>query len=290
MTDVICTLDCRALLGEGPLWDVAEQRLYWVDIKRREIHRFDPKTGRDEKWPTPEDIGSLAVRAKGGLVVAMKSGFHFFEPVTGRFAAITNPEQDCPENRFNDGKPDRQGRFWAGSMHDAEKKPTGGLYRLGIDLSCKRMVDGIICSNSLCWSPDSRIMYYADSLQNCIWAWDFDAATGEIADRRVLVAIPREDGDPDGATVDAEGGLWVAQWGGWRVTRYDPKGKIERVVKLPIQKPTCPMFGGPDLDIVYVTSASIQIDPAALRGQPQAGSIFAFQPSVRGLPETRFRG
>lgn len=290
MTDVVCALDCRALLGEGPLWDVAEQRLYWVDIKRREIHRFDPATGRDEKWPTPEDIGSLAVRAEGGLVVAIKSGFHFFEPATGKFAAITNPEQDRPENRFNDGKPDRQGRFWAGSMHDAEQKPTGGLYRLGIDLTCKQMVEGIICSNSLCWSPDSRIMYYADSLQNCVWAWDFDPATGEIANRRVFVAIPKEDGDPDGATVDAEGGLWVAQWGGWRVTRYDSAGKVERVVKLPVEKPTCPMFGGPDLDIVYVTSASIQIDPAALRDQPQAGSIFAFQPGVRGLPEARFRG
>jgi sugar lactone lactonase YvrE len=290
MTDVACALDCRSLLGEGPLWDIATQSLYWVDIKRREIHRFQPATGRDEQWSTPEDVGSLALREQGGVVVAMKSGFHFFDPSTRQFTAIANPEADRPENRFNDGKPDRQGRFWAGSMHDAERKPSGALYRLDIDLSCKRMVDGVICSNSLCWSPDGRRMYYADSYQHCVWVWDFAIESGEIANRRVFIEIPKQDGEPDGATVDAEGGLWLAQWGGWRVARYDPAGKLERTVRLPVAKPTCPMFGGPDLDTIYVTSASIQLTAAEQRDQPLAGSIFAFQPGIRGLPEARFRG
>jgi len=290
MTEVACILDAKAALGEGPLWDPAGGVLYWVDIKRREIHRFDPATRRDEKWSTPADVGSLAVRANGGFVVAMHQGFHFFDSADGRVTPIVEPESHLPDNRFNDGKPDRQGRFWAGSMHDQEGAPTGGLYRLGTDLSCRRMVDGIICSNSLCWSPDGRTMYYGDSCAHTVWAWDFDPPTGEIANRRVFVEIPAAEGDPDGATVDAEGGVWVAQWGGWRVTRYDPMGLVVSTVKLPVQKPTCPMFGGPGLDVVYVTSASYQLTPDELRQQPQAGGIFAFEPGVKGLPESRFGG
>jgi len=285
MTDVTCVLDSKAELGEGPLWDAKSARLYWVDINRCQLHRFDPASGRDEKWPAPEKVGSLAVREKGGLVVALQSGFHFFDPATGAWTAITNPEAHLPENRFNDGKPDRQGRFWAGTMHDGEKAPTGGLYRLGADLSCKRLVDGIICSNSLCWSPDGRVMYYGDSNALTVWAWDFDAASGEIANRRVFIQRPASEGFPDGATVDAEGFVWVAYWDGWRVTRFDPTGRVDRVVEFPVARPTCPSFGGPNLDIVYVTSASVGKDP-----QPLSGGIFAFEPGVKGLPEPYFKG
>jgi sugar lactone lactonase YvrE len=290
MARVACVLDAKALLGEGPLWDPATRMLYWVDIKRRQIHRSDPATGLDQHWPTPEDIGSLAVRAKGGLVVAMKSGFHFFDPGTGAFTPIANPERDRPRNRFNDGKPDRQGRFWAGSMDDSETSPSGGLYRLNADLGCERVVDGVICSNSLCWSPDSRVMYYADSYQHAIWAFDFDPETGSVFNRRVFVEIAAADGVPDGATVDREGGVWVAQWDGWRVTRYDPKGRLDRVVTLPVQRPTCPMFGGANLDVVYVTSASIGLTAEEQKQQPLAGGLFAFDPGIKGLPEAHFLG
>lgn len=285
MTDVRCVLDAKAELGEGPLWDAAAQRLYWVDINRREIHCFDPASGRDEKWPAPEKVGSLAVREKGGLLVALGNGFRFFDPVSGKWDPIAEPEAGLAENRFNDGKPDRQGRFWAGTMHDGEKAPTGGLYRLGTDLSCRRLVEGIICSNSLCWSPDGRTMYYGDSNALTVWAWDFDAAGGEIANRRVFVQRPAAEGFPDGATVDAEGGVWVAYWAGSRVVRFDPQGRVERVVDMPVAKPTCPAFGGPELDIVYVTSASVGPDR-----QPLSGGIFAFEPGVKGLAERRFKG
>lgn len=285
MTDVTCVLDAKAELGEGPLWDPGAQRLYWVNIKQNELRRFDPATGRDECWKAPAMVGSLAVRKKGGLVVALRSGFHFFDPKTGKWDPITDPEAHLPENRFNDGKPDRQGRFWAGTMHDPEQQATGGLYRLDADLTATRLVDGIICSNSLCWSPDGRIMYYADSWAHTIWAWDFDTERGEIANRRVFVQRPASEGAPDGATVDAEGGVWVAYWGGWCVTRFDPAGKVERVVKLPVKQPTCPAFGGPNLDICYVTSAAIGGDP-----QPLSGGIFAFEPGVKGLPEAYFKG
>jgi sugar lactone lactonase YvrE len=166
------------------LWDVGEQGLYWVDIKRRLIHRFDPATGEDKSWPTPEDVGSLAVREQGGLVVALKSGFHFYNLETGEAASLSLPQGQPGNNRFNDGKPDRLGRFWAGSMDDHEKSPTGGLFRLDKNLECKQMVDGIICSNSLCWSPDNRVMYYADSWRRTIWAWDFELETGTIRNRQ----------------------------------------------------------------------------------------------------------
>jgi len=290
MTEIACVLDCRSLLGEGPFWDVEEQRLYWVDIKRREIHRFDPVSGKDESWPTHEDIGSLAPRAEGGLVTALKSGFHFYDLARGEARAVALPDDHPERNRFNDGKTDRQGRFWAGSMDDLEKEASGGLYRLTPDLRLDCMVQEIICSNSLCWSPDSRTMYYADSWKHTVWAWDFDPVTGDIENRRVFVEIPAGDGAPDGATVDAEGGVWIAQWGGWRVVRYDPGGRIERSIALPVRQPTCPMFGGRDLDVLYVTSASIKLSPEALARQPQAGSLFAIDAGVKGLPEARFRG
>jgi sugar lactone lactonase YvrE len=285
-----CALPARALLGEGPLWDPLDRALYWVDIKRREVHRFDPARGHDTWWPTPEEVGSLARRAGGGLVVALRSGFHFLDPETGAVRAVARPEPDRPENRFNDGKPDRRGRFWAGSMHDHEKAPTGALYRLDPDGACRRMVDGVICSNALCWSPDGRTMYHADTIRRVVWAWDSDPDHGEIANRRVFARLTGDEGAPDGATVDAEGFVWLAHWDGWRLTRRDPAGRIERVLRLPVQRPTCPAFGGPALDVLYVTSATIGLSAEALAEQPWAGGILALDPGVRGLPEARFRG
>ena len=290
MSEIRCALPARALLGEGPLWDPEDRLLYWVDIKGRAVHRFDPATGCDTQWPTPEPVGSLARRTTGGLVVALRSGFHFLDLDSGAVTPVAEPERDRPENRFNDGKPDRRGRFWAGSMHDPETLPTGALYRLDPDGACHRMVEGLICSNALCWSPDGRIMYHADTLRRVVWAWDSDPGRGEIANRRVFVELSGGEGAPDGATVDAEGFVWLAHWDGWQVTRHDPTGRTERVVRLPVQRPTCPAFGGPALDVLYVTSASIGLSAEALAAQPWAGGILALDPGVRGVPEARFRG
>jgi sugar lactone lactonase YvrE len=290
VTDVACALDAGALLGEGALWDAALQCLYWVDIKGRAVHRFEPARAHDTRWAVAEDVGSLAVRARGGLVLALRSGFHFFDPATGRTTPVVDPEPERAENRFNDGKTDRQGRFWAGSMHDPEIRPTGGLYRLDADLSCRRMADGLVISNALCWSPDGRTMYHADTARRIVWAWDSDPASGDIAGRRTFVEIAAAAGAPDGATVDAEGFVWLAHWGGWRLSRFDPAGRLERTVRLPVQQPTCPAFGGPALDVLYVTSASIGLSAAERARQPWAGAILALDPGVRGLPETPFRG
>jgi sugar lactone lactonase YvrE len=287
--DVACVLPAGALLGEGPLWDGQERRLYWVDIKGCQVHRFDPATGRDERWATPEPVGSLAVRAGGGLVVALRSGFHFLDLATGAVTAVACPEPDRPENRFNDGKPDRQGRFWAGSMHDPEAAPTGALYRLDPDLRVHRLVDGLVCSNALCWSPDGRTLYHGDTGRGVVWAWTCEA-DGRLVDRRELVRLDPAEGAPDGATVDAEGFVWLAHWDGGRVSRFDPGGRRERVVRLPVQRVTCPAFGGPDLDVLYLTSATIGLTPAERAAQPWAGGLLALSPGVRGLPEARFRG
>ena len=180
-----CVVPAGAVLGEGALWDVAEQALYWVDIKGRRVHRDDPQRDHDQHGPVDEDIGSLAVRAGGGLVLALRSGFHFFDPQTGRTRPAAEPEPERVENRFNDGKTDRQGRFRAGSMHNPETRPTGGLYRLDADLSCRRLIDGIVVSNALCWSPDGRTMYHTDTPTRIVSAWDFipPAATSPTGGR-----------------------------------------------------------------------------------------------------------
>jgi sugar lactone lactonase YvrE len=152
------------------------------------------------------------------------------------------------------------------------------------------MVDGVVISNSLCWSPDGRTMYHADTIARTVWAWDADPDGGEIANRRVFVTTSGDEGNPDGATVDAEGFVWLAHWDGWQVSRHDPTGRTERVIRLPVQKPTCPAFGGRDLDVLYVTSATIGLSPAALAAQPCAGGILAIDPGVRGIAEVRFPG
>jgi sugar lactone lactonase YvrE len=290
VTDIRCVLPARAVLGEGPLWDPEDRVLYWVDIRGLTVHRFDPTTGRDTEWPVPETPGSLARRAAGGLVVALRSGFHFLDLDTGGVQPVARPELDRAENRFNDGKPDRRGRFWAGTMHVHGKAPVGALYRLDPDGTCHRMVDGIAISNALCWSPDGRTMYYADTPRRVVWAWDSDPDRGEIANRRVFVTLSADEGYPDGATVDAEGFVWLAHWDGWQLTRHDPAGRTERVVRLPVQRPTCPAFGGPDLDVLYITSATNGLSEEALAAQPCAGGILALDPGVRGLPEARFLG
>jgi L-arabinonolactonase len=290
MTDVGCVSDAKAVLGEGPFWDVAGQRLYWVDIKSRLIHQFDPSTGIDRRWSTPEVVGSLAVREKGGLIVALRSGFYFYDLELGQATPAAIPSDHPTQNRFNDGKTDRQGRFWSGSMDDKEKEPTGGLYRLDANRNCEKLVSGITVSNSLCWSPNSRTMYFADSPRRTVWAWDFEPEDGTISNRRVLIQFSEKEGVPDGATVDAEGFIWLAHWDGWQVARYDPKGRVCQIVKFPVQRPTCPMLGGPKLNLIYVTSASINLSKRELSEQGYAGGLFVFEADVPGLPEMPFKG
>ena len=289
MGEVRCVHSANAILGEGPSWDPTHSVLYWVDIKRPAVFRFDPALGQTGHWPMPFAIGCVAPTGDGRLVFADAHGFGFLNLETGELVRILDPEPDRPENRFNDGKVDRAGRFWAATMHDPCKQPTGSLYRLDGDLSVKRVDSGFICSNGLGWSPDDRSMYFTDSMLRTIWAYEFDSPTGALGARRVFAKLADNDGVPDGLTVDSEGFVWVAIWDGRRVIRYAPDGSIDRQVMMPVHRPSSCMFGGQDLKTLYITSACVELAWSALKEGVLAGALFALDCDVAGLPESVFQ-
>lgn len=286
---VTCVVDCRNRLGEVPVWDVAEQALYWVDIEGKLLQRLTPATGRVERWEMPERIACFALRESGGLIVAFASGIAFYDLDTGAIDWIARPDP-VPTNRFNEGKCDRRGRFWTGTMDDRLTHHAASLFRVDPDLSVTRVLDGIGISNSIVWSLDDTEFYFADTLDGRIDRFDYDADTGALSNRRKIVDLAGTGIGPDGSTIDTEGYLWNAQWDGWRLARYAPDGRLDRVVRLPVQKPTSCMFGGPDLRTLYVTSAVWDLTPEQLRDQPQAGGLFALDVGIGGVPEPRFAG
>lgn len=275
-------------LGECPLWDEREKMLWWVDSRWPAVKRLDPASGAVLMLVLPEVIGSIAFREKGGFVAATKSGIHFFDASSGTLASAANPEAQLPENRFNDGRCDRQGRFWAGTMCDVRRDPTGSLYRFDADLACTRLRNAIIIPNSLAFSPDGRTMYFADTNRHTIWAYDYDPASGAATRERVFADTGS--GRPDGSCVDAQGCLWNAEYGAWRLVRYTPAGTVDRVVEMPVANPTCCCFGGDDLGTLYISTATQRLTPEDLQKQPFAGSLLALRPGVQGVPEGRFAG
>lgn len=277
-----CVVDAGCTLGEGPVWDPAAARLYWIDIKQCRLHSYRPSGRRHDRWDLPDQPGALALQAGGGLVLALAGGLAGFDPVTGAVASWVDPEPDLPGNRLNDGATDRRGRFWVGSMDDHEQDRTGALYRFDPDGTIHRMLGGVGIPNSLAFSPEGDVMYFAETLDRTIFAFDYDQATGTPSGRRIFTST--EEGYPDGSTVDAEGFLWNAQWGGYRIVRYAPDGAVDRIVEMPVQNPTSCTFGGENLDILFVTSARKGIDDPA--GQPQAGGLFATDVGVPGLVDT----
>jgi sugar lactone lactonase YvrE len=271
-------------LGEGPLWSSADSALYWIDILGQHIYRLDDGAAEPQRWDLPAKPGCIALRRGGGLMVAMKTGVHTIDLATGQLTLVVDPEPDRPGNRLNDGAADARGRFWIGSMDDEEKAVSGALYRIDADGSCTRVLDQLGVSNGIGWSPDGATMYHTDSSARTITAYDFDVESGSIGRPRTFA----EDHDcsPDGLTVDADGFVWSAKYNGWRVVRYDPDGTVERVVQLPVQRPSCPAFGGPELDRLYITSASAHLSGAALAEGPLAGSLLVLdEPGAVGLPE-----
>jgi L-arabinonolactonase len=290
MTKVRRVVASANKLGEVPVWDVAEQAIYWIDIEGKLLQRFHEPSGDLQTWQFPERIASFALRERGGLVCALESGLAFFDLTSGRVDWIARPEAHIPRNRFNDGKCDRMGRFWAGTMDDRLSEHTGALYRLDPDLTVHQMETGIGISNSLAWSPDDRTFFFADTMDETIFAYDYDRFTGSISGKRTFATTRQDPGSPDGSTIDAEGYLWNAQWDGWRLVRYAPDGRVDRVVELPVQKPSSCIFGGADLRTLYLTTAIWDHTPEDLVSQPWAGSLLAIDVSVPGLPETRFAG
>lgn len=287
---VECVHQGGNVLGESPVWSVGEAALYWVDTRGPAIHRLDPSSGQVKTWTLPDYVGSIGLRARGGLVAATQRGFHFFDPASGALEAIADPELHLPDNRFNDGRCDRRGRFWSGTMSDLRRDPTGSLYCLEPDLKVRAVRSGVIVPNSLSWSPDDRVMYFADTYRHTIWAYDFDLERGAIANERVFVDAKDRAGRPDGSTIDAAGCLWNAEYAGGRLCRYAPDGRLDRTIELPVTQPTSCTFGGARLDTLYITTARQRLTPEQLAAQPLAGSIFAVNVGVSGLPEPAFAG
>jgi L-arabinonolactonase len=286
-------VDVKTTLGEGPLWDVEQERLYWIDSFDGRVFRATADGREIRSWDVPMKIGSMALRKDGGgAVVSLQRGFHLLDFATGDVTLIHDPEPDRPMNRLNDGKVDRRGRFFAGSMDTMEEGPSGGLYRLDPDFSVTRIDSGIICSNGPCWSPDDRTFYFADTWTGEIWAYDYDIATGAATNRRTFVRVDTSRGGAaDGSTVDTEGYLWNALVYDGRLVRYAPDGTIDRIIDMPVKKITSVMFGGPKLDILYVTSMAKPPLPRFPGDGVLRGSLFAITGlGIKGVAEPRFGG
>lgn len=278
------------LIGESPVWSQAEQALYWVDVEGKAAFRQGWADATPQRWPLPEPTGCCGLR-QGGLVLGMRTGFAMLDTATGAVTPIHDPEADKPDNRFNDGKVDRRGRFFAGTKNIANTPdPTGAVYRLDPDHRVTRVDEGIACVNGIAWSPDDRTMYACDTWRRLLFAYDYHPAEGCPSNRRLFTAMPEADGYPDGLTVDAEGFVWNAHYNGWRITRYAPNGRVDRVVRLPVRHVTSLVFGGPALDTLLVTSASLRLTPEDRASQPLAGHVLAFQPGVKGMAEPVFGG
>lgn len=300
MIETRLIVDADNHLGEGPLWDVKEQRLYWIDSTAAEISSCRADGSDIRRYFVPRHIGSMALREEGGAVVALANGLHFYDFDAQTVKLIADPESDDPETRFNDGKVDRRGRFIAGTMaydfdrYDADRgqrsSRSGALYRLDTNAQVTRLDGGISCSNGPCWSPDNRTFYFTDTYDRQMYAYDYDIETGSVENRRVFASARDMAGTFDGATVDAEGYVWSALVFGGRILRFAPDGTLDRVVPFPVRNLTSVMFGGPELDILFVTTMG-----RPMWGIPQKerdkGGLFAITGlGVKGLPEPRFAG
>ncbi len=283
-------LDLRAELGEGPIWDAARARLLFVNIMRGDVHAFDPATGQDVVVNVGQPVGAVAPTTRGDWLAAVQEGFLRVAPDTGARTLVARVEEDRPDNRMNDGYCDARGRFWAGTMALSHAQGAGSLYRLDPDGRVTRMLSDVTISNGIDWSLDGRLVYYIDTRTGRVDVFDSDVEQGTIANRRPFVVIPPDQGKPDGLIVDAEGGIWVALWGGGAAHRYTPDGTLDQVIPVPAAQVTKCAFGGPDLRDLYITTAWMGLSSDARAAQPHAGSLFRCRPGVAGRPAHRFAG
>lgn len=281
--------DHKCLLGEGPVWDAKSDTIYWLDIFKGEIHAYSPKVKKAKTYALHEMVGSMAVCQNGSLIFASKSGIGLLNRDTGKIEMLAEPENHLPNNRFNDGKCDPAGRFWAGTMSLTEEGGAGSLYLLGHKEAIKK-IEKVTISNGLAWSLDHKTMYYTDTPTLQVVAYAYEKETGHISDRKIALQIPKEEGYPDGMTIDAEGMLWIAHWGGWQITRWNPStGKRIFAIPMPAAKITSVTFGGDGLKDLYVTSAMEGLSPKDLENQPLAGSLFVIKNSgFQGVPTFEF--
>jgi L-arabinonolactonase len=276
-----------ARLGECVLWCDRAQAVWWTDIEGRALYRCDWPERLVHRFPTPERLGSFGfVENRNELVAAFETGFALFDPATGCTEWLARP--GAPGVRLNDGRVDSAGRFWVGGMaEERARHDSAKLYCLA-DGTLHVRESGLTISNSICWSPDGAWFYFADTIRRVIWRYVFDAATGVISGRQVFAETP-EGAYPDGSAVDSQGFLWNAQWGAGRIVRYSPDGRIDRILEVPASQPTCVAFGGPDMNLLFVTSARMGLSEEALARQTGAGDVFLYNTEFHGLPEHRYR-
>ena len=291
MSTVECVVDAGARLGECPLWSPEEQLLYWVDIDGKKIHRYDPSSGTDEYRDIDSRPGSIALtRSAGRMLLATEHQLAWFDWETSAVDPWVELEPADTGNRLNDGRCDRAGRFWVGSMFEraADGLFTGLLHRIDGDGQAVTVRHDIGVTNGLAFSPDGTTMYFADTLHDTVWAYDYDPATGMQSNERVFIDFADKPGRPDGACVDAEGGYWVACVYGWALMRFTPDGAVDQTIELPVHTPTMPAFGGPDLDVLFFTSIGEGGSFDFADGQECPGGLFALEPGIAGLAEPVF--
>jgi len=283
LTDLICSC------GEGPVWDSENARLYWIDIPVGDILCFSIKENKIEKFSVEQKIGSIALAGSGRLIAALKSGFYAIDFPGKQMAWIVNPESDKPQNRFNDGKCDPAGRFWAGSMSDGGVARSGTLYTLEKNGSVSKKLEGLSIPNGMAWDLNKCKYYHIDTPTNQVVAYDYDDLSGGIENGKVVVEIDKKEGVPDGMTIDSEGMLWIAHWNGGRVSRWDPDSaeKLEEIL-LPVAKVTSCIFGGENMDELFITTARIGLSEEELIREPLAGKTFVLkQVDVTGVPQVK---
>jgi sugar lactone lactonase YvrE len=285
-----CIWSAQTILGEAPFWCQKEGVLYWLDIIGKNIFRFDPKSGDRDIFPQKYEFGCIIKRSKGGFIGGTNKGIVLVKDDLKTTEIIADPEAHLNNNRFNDGKCDRFGRFWAGTTDIDEIDPTGSLYCVGEQLKANQHFSKVIVANGLGWSPDNRTMYFTDSGLQTIHAFDYDIEKSSIVNRRDFVVVDPSEGIPDGLTVDAEGYIWSAHWNGSRITRYDPNGKVNRVINMPVPNVTSLAFGGQKLDQLYVTTARLGLTEDQIKAAPLSGNLFVLDTGYQGLPETDFCG
>ena len=284
-------VNVSAKIGEGPIWDVRQNCLWWIDILGQQLYRFDPQTKINSSWNLDVTPGTVVVRKSGGLMVSVPNGFAAWDPVTNVVKLVAEVEAEIDGNRFNDGKCDPAGRFWAGTMPLDEEEPTGALYSLDAQGQVRRRLRHVTISNGIVWTSDATQMYYIDSNQPHIFAFDYDKATGDISNRRVVFDVPPELGAADGMAIDVNDQLWVAFWGGSCVGQICPtQQRLLRKIELPVSNVTACAFGGPSLEQLFITTATKGLSPQQRRDQPLAGNLFVAAPGVRGVPAAMYAG
>lgn len=280
----------QAVLGEGAWWDPADSVLWSVDILGKTLFRTDVASGVTATWRMPSEIGAACPRRAGGLIVCLRQGFAFFDPSSRELEVLFSPEPDLTGNRLNDAAVDPAGRLWAGSMDFDAITPTGTLYRLDPDLSCHPMDTGYVVTNGPAFSPDGRTLYHNDTTRGRVFEFDFDLDTGCISNKRLVIQLPGHGGWADGLSVDAAGDIWLCQVMAGRIGRYSPAGRLKQTIALPVPMVTSCCFGGPDLSVLYVTTARIMLAEAELAAYPGSGDLYAVQTDSRGQARTPFAG